>query len=656
VRLTVKAVGDLNLATEFATLRLAGTVITSTLFQQGASDCPAQPDQATIVLTAAQWNALVDASTGGTMTVSIVGNTLVNASQCPGAMSEVIATFTVSPDCNQNGTLDYCDIATGATADCNTNGVPDSCDIAAGTAYDVDADGVPDSCEADCNTNNLPDDWEIAQGTAADCNLNGVPDTCDIAGGAPDCNGNGVLDVCDIATGTAADCNLNGVPDVCDMTGGAPDCNQNGVPDACDVASGTSNDIDLDGTPDSCEDCNGNGLPDDWEMAQGTVSDCNQNGVPDTCDNVAGFDRDCDANGRLDRCDILLHGAADDNQNCTPDMCEYARGDFGLDGSVDGKDLGYLLASWGSADLFADLDGNQLVNGADLGKLLANWGATPFGAVCAGTPAWATLLEYFPDPAVVTNPTLRAALISSGRPWRVRDTATQMEMVLVPAGTFVMGCTASNQYGCSNNENPTHSVTLTQAFYLGRYEVTQSQWVAKMGSNPSYFQGQSDSASRPVEQVSWNTVQGYLSATGMQLPSEAEWEYAYRAGTATAFHSMLGYPNGTNDDNQAGTIAWYSSNSGSQTHAVGGKAANALGLHDMAGNVWEWVNDWYDHSYYSVSPSTNPLGPVSVSEFYRVFRGGSWYNAAINVRSSDRGANYPDYPGYGVGFRVARTP
>ena len=186
VRLTVKAVGDLNLATEFATLRLADTVITSTLFQVGASDCPAQPDQATIVLTAAQWNALVDASAGSTMTVSIVGNTLVNASQCPGAMSEVIATFTVSPDCNQNGTLDYCDIATGATADCNTNGVPDSCDIAAGTAYDVDADGVPDSCETDCNTNNLPDDWEIAQGTATDCNLNGVPETCDRAAGAPD--------------------------------------------------------------------------------------------------------------------------------------------------------------------------------------------------------------------------------------------------------------------------------------------------------------------------------------------------------------------------------------------------------------------------------------------------------------------------------------
>jgi formylglycine-generating enzyme required for sulfatase activity len=491
VRLTVKAVGDLNLPTEFATLRLADTVITSTLFQQGASDCPAQPDQATIVLTAAQWNALVDASTGGTMTVSIVGNTLVNASQCPGAMSEVIATFTVSPDCNQNDTLDYCDIATG---------------------------------------------------TAADCNANGMPDTCDI---------------------------------------------------------------------------------------------------------VAGLDRDCDANGRLDRCDVLQYAAADDNQNCTPDVCEYARGDFGLDGSVDGKDLGYMLASWGSADPFADLDGNQLVNGADLGTLLTNWGATPFGGgLCLGTPTWATLLEYFPDPAVVTNPTLRAAIIFSGRPWRVRDTATQMEMLLVPPGMFTMGCTASNQYRCDSIENPTHSVTLTQAFYLGRYEVTQGQWVAKMGSNPSYFAGQSDSASRPVEQVSWNIIQGYLSATGMRLPSEAEWEYACRAGTTTAFN------NGSSDDATVGTIAWYSSNSGNQTHAVGGKAANELGFHDMSGNVWEWVNDWYEG--YSSGAQTNPLGPVSGS--YRVFRGGAWAYITYGVRSSYRNGFTPGFTDNIIGFRVAKTP
>jgi formylglycine-generating enzyme required for sulfatase activity len=271
-------------------------------------------------------------------------------------------------------------------------------------------------------------------------------------------------------------------------------------------------------------------------------------------------------------------------------------------------------------------------------------------------PSWATLVEAMPDPAVVTDATLRAAITASGLAWRVRDTATQMEMLCVPAGTFMMGCTqpSTSQSGCNGDENPTHSVTLTQAFYMGRYEVTQGQWVATMGSNPSNFQGASypDAANRPVEQVSWNTIQSFLSATAMRLPSEAEWEYAYRANTTTAFHSMPGYPNGTNDESQAGTIAWHYYNSGNQTHAVGGKAANALGLHDMAGNVWEWVNDWYEG--YSSGAQTNPLGPVSGS--YRVFRGGSWDYLTNSVRSSYRLYVTPDNSGYFIGFRVARAP
>ncbi len=265
-------------------------------------------------------------------------------------------------------------------------------------------------------------------------------------------------------------------------------------------------------------------------------------------------------------------------------------------------------------------------------------------------PSWGTLIEATPDPEVVTNPTLRAAIAASGYAWRVRDNVTGIEMLLIPQGTFTMGCTASSQYGCDTRENPTHSVTLTQAFYMGRYEVTQAQWVAKMGSNPSYFQGASypDAGNRPVEQVSWNTIQGYLSATGMRLPSEAEWEYACRAGTTTAFN------NGSSDDATVGTIAWYASNSGSQAHIVGGKAANALGLHDMAGNVWEWVNDWYDGSYYSVSPSTNPLGPVPGTN--HVVRGGSWFDNTNYERSSYRYYLTPDVTGYNLGFRVARAP
>jgi formylglycine-generating enzyme required for sulfatase activity len=233
----------------------------------------------------------------------------------------------------------------------------------------------------------------------------------------------------------------------------------------------------------------------------------------------------------------------------------------------------------------------------------------------------------------------------------VRDTATQMEMLLVPPGTFQMGCImGSNQYGCYSWEQPVHQVTLTNAFYLGRYEVTQAQWVARMGSNPSYFQGQSDSPSRPAEQVSWTTIQGYLGATGFRLPTEAEWEYACRAGTQTPFY------NGSTDDSTVGSLAWYGSccggNSGGETHPIGGKAANAFGFHDMLGNVWEWVNDWYGG--YTSAAQTNPTGPVSATG--RVGRGGSWIYDAGSVRSSSRGDGTPGGTYYDVGFRVARTP
>jgi formylglycine-generating enzyme required for sulfatase activity len=619
VTVTVRAVGDFNLATEYATLRLAGGIITSTLFQVG-SDCPATPDTAVFVLSASQWNALVAASPAGAMAVTIQGNSLVNPTQCSSPFAEVTARVTVVPDCNGNGTIDACDIAAGVELDCNQNSVPDSCDVASGAA-DVDVDGVPDSCEPDCNANQVPDDFDISSGSAADCDGNGVPDACDIAGGAPDCN-------------------------------------TNGVPDSCDIAGGTSNDIDQDGRPDSCEDCNGNGLPDDYELAQGTVPDCDGNGSPDTCDVAAGRDGDCDGDGRLNRCEVFQDGAADDNANCTPDACEYALGDFGLNGAVDGKDLGFLLGLWGAQDAFADLSGDGEVGGADLAVLLANWGPTAF-AGCP-VPTWATLVQFTPDPAVVTDPALRAAITATGLAWRVKDTATQIEFVLIPPGSFQMGCSESQQYGCGSDESPVHTVTLTNAFYMGRYEVTQAQWQARMGSNPSSYQIASAEVpaaqvpNRPVETVSWNTIQGFLTQTGMRLPTEAEWEYAYRAGTTTAFHGFAGYLSGTNDDNLLGNIAWFDGNSNGQTRPVGGKLGNGYGLHDMSGNVWEWVNDWYNDSYYSSSPQNNPPGPTTGT--FRVVRGGNWYFFSGYCRASDRNRNTPTNTSNIIGFRVARTP
>jgi formylglycine-generating enzyme required for sulfatase activity len=262
-------------------------------------------------------------------------------------------------------------------------------------------------------------------------------------------------------------------------------------------------------------------------------------------------------------------------------------------------------------------------------------------------PSWATLVEAQPDPSVVTDASLRAAITATGLAWRVRDTGTQMEMLLVPPGTFQMGCImGSNQNVCYSWEQPVHQVTLTNPFYLGRYEVTQAQWLAKMGSNPSVFHGYADSATRPVESVSWNGVQGYLSATGLRLATEAEWEYACRAGTQTPFY------NGSTDDDTVGTLAWFAPNAGSQTHTVGGKAPNGLGLFDMFGNVWEWLNDWYDA--YPSSAKTNPLGPASGTN--RVLRGGSWFSDTYYVRSSPRYNELPGYADGNVGFRVARNP
>jgi formylglycine-generating enzyme required for sulfatase activity len=335
-------------------------------------------------------------------------------------------------------------------------------------------------------------------------------------------------------------------------------------------------------------------------------------------------------------------------------------GDITGNGVVDGADLGALLTTWGAPQGQGDLNGDGTVDGADLGFLLTKWGP------CITVPAWATLIEAQPDPAVVWDADLRAAITATGLAWRVKDTATQMEMLLIPPGSFDMGCvTGSVQYPCYSLELPVHTVTLTNAFYLGRYEVTQAQWQARMGSNPSYSQSPSSDVpanqvpNLPVEQVSWNMIAGaggFMAQTGMRLPTEAEWEYAYRAGTTTAFHGFTGYLNGTNDDTLVGSIAWWGSccggNSGGYTHPVGQKLGNGFGLHDMAGNVWEWVNDWYGS--YSSGAQTDPTGPATGSS--RVWRGGSWDYPPVSLRASIRGYGTPLSTSNGRGCRAARDP
>jgi formylglycine-generating enzyme required for sulfatase activity len=269
---------------------------------------------------------------------------------------------------------------------------------------------------------------------------------------------------------------------------------------------------------------------------------------------------------------------------------------------------------------------------------------------------WQTVLEMAPDPAVVTNADLRAAIVATSLPWRVRDNLTQIEMVLIPAGSFVMGGSSSDDYAATASELPAHPVTITNSFYMSRYEVTQSQWTPIMGSNPSFFSGFADSPVRPVEGMSWFAARGFATASSMRLPTEAEWEYACRAGTTTAFHSMPTYPNGFNADGLVWQIAWLSSNSANQTNAVGLKPANGFGLHDMSGNVREWVNDWYSGTYYASSPEINPQGPASGDFGWRVKRGGGWLSFSRWLRSAGRQGDPAQNGADDTGVRVVRDP
>ncbi|ACF47375.1 protein of unknown function DUF323 (plasmid) [Prosthecochloris aestuarii DSM 271] len=226
-----------------------------------------------------------------------------------------------------------------------------------------------------------------------------------------------------------------------------------------------------------------------------------------------------------------------------------------------------------------------------------------------------------------------------------------MEFVKISAGCFNMGRDPNFEDG-SDDELPRHRVCITKPFYIGKTEVTQAQWVAVMGSNPSNFKGRNN----PVETVSWNDVQTFIRRLNQKeggnkyrLPTEAEWEYAARAGSSSTYHFG-------DDKGMVGQYGWYLDNSSERTHPVAQKRPNQWGLYDMHGNVWEWVQDWYDENYYRNSPMNDPKGPSSGRA--RVHRGGSWYVAAGNLRSACRsrlifspGSRYDD-----LGFRLVRQP
>ena len=213
------------------------------------------------------------------------------------------------------------------------------------------------------------------------------------------------------------------------------------------------------------------------------------------------------------------------------------------------------------------------------------------------------------------------------------------KMIAVKGGTFQMGIDDGYEW-----EKPVHQVTLSD-YYIGETEVTQELWSAVMGSNPSHFTGDMQ---RPVEKVSWNDCQTFVSRlnelTGatFRLPTEAQWEYAARGGNKSKGYTYSG-------SNEIDDVAWHYFNSSSTTHPVKTKASNELGIYDMTGNVGEWCSDWYD--FYSSAAQTDPTGPAKGSG--RVSRGGSWNNDPTGCRVASRSYVTPTFSGANLGLRLA---
>jgi formylglycine-generating enzyme required for sulfatase activity len=284
-----------------------------------------------------------------------------------------------------------------------------------------------------------------------------------------------------------------------------------------------------------------------------------------------------------------------------------------------------------------------------------------------------------------------------------------IEMVWIPAGTFTMGSPPDERNRGTGDRELQHQVTLTRGFFMGKYQVTQEQWFAVMGTWPSFFTGENNSSNAiitpvfnrnnlPVEQVTWydaivfcnrlsmaevlipayemqteadssvwssdpgtwgavptssntrwNVVRIVDGSTGYRLPTEAQWEYACRAGTATAFYNGNNYADTGYNNDLVGAVAWFGANSGSRTHEVGLKAPNAWGLYDKHGNVFEWCWDWFGN--YTSEAKTDPTGPAGS---FRVIRGGSWVVVARDLRSALRYFDGPNRGYSDYGFRLLR--
>jgi formylglycine-generating enzyme required for sulfatase activity len=276
--------------------------------------------------------------------------------------------------------------------------------------------------------------------------------------------------------------------------------------------------------------------------------------------------------------------------------------------------------TWASSDGSATVSGTGLVTGMEAGS-------PTITATCEGKAGIA---------AITVTPDLGNGFGSE-------------EFALIPAGTFQMGDITGNG---EPNELPVHTVNITQPFLMQKTEVTQGQWRAVMGNDPSNFSSCGDTC--PVEQVSWNEIQDFLTALNAQdpgknyrLPTEAEWEYAARAGTTSDYAGGSG-------PGVLQAMGWYGENSSSRTHPVAEKQPNAWGLYDTHGNVWESVQDWHSDTYYGVSPTDDPPGPATGTG--KVLRGGGWQSYYLYARSAHRSnADLPSSRNPDNGFRLVRN-
>jgi len=361
--------------------------------------------------------------------------------------------------------------------------------------------------------------------------------------------------------------------------------------------------------------------------------------------------------------------------------------DLDRDGAIDSQDLLILIRRWG-------LQGIATPSPTQTHTLSptpssTNTSPPPPTETFTSTPS--PSLTETPTPSSTQTPTstVTPTSTSTATP-TITDTPSPTEtptnpspltlelpgptfsMVLIPAGSFMMGSPATER-GRDANEGPVHQVTIAYDFYMGETEVTQGQWEAVMGSRPAQDYGEGNDY--PVYNVSWDDCQAFLVALNalgqgsFRLPSEAEWEYASRAGSTTRFYfgDSLGCADGCeNCDAAKGPVIivekrsdfmWYCGSSEISTHPVRQLFPNTFGLYDMSGNVFEWCQDFYRSDYdFAGIPIDGSAWESGGGDGTRVIRGGGWSYDARFCRSADRGDILPDFRFGSIGFRLARTP